>query len=121
MKYLICALLVMGMRIEILGQGADQDTLLKLVAAAVNPDAEGDQKERMRKGLAALADLQASGIEPAAAVQKAKDQAQLGDKADRPSQMLLEIWSLNTKRMTEAATLDALRMGKMPEPPLKRP
>ena len=104
-----------------MAQGAGQDDLLKLVAVAVNPDAEGDQKERMRKGLAALADLKAAGMEPEAAVQKAREQAEVGDKADRPSKMILEIWNLNTDRMTEAATLDALRAGKMPEPPLKRP
>ena len=121
MKYLWMALVLIGLPVELRAQGADQDALLKLVAAAVNPDAEGDQKERMRKGLAALADLKVAGMEPAAAVQKAKDQAQLGKKADRPSKMILEIWNLNTERMTEVATLDALRAGKMPEPPLKRP
>jgi hypothetical protein len=35
--------------------------------------------------------------------------------------MILELWNLNTARMSEAATLEALRAGKMPEPPLKRP
>ena len=112
---------MMGMQGSLMAQGADQDALLKLVAAAVNPDAEGDQKERLRKGLAALADLKAAGMEPEAAVQKARQQAQLGDNADRPSKMILELWSLNTDRMTDTATLDALRAGKMPEPPLKRP
>ena len=121
MKYLWIALALMGLQVELRAQGADQDALLKLVAAAVNPDADGDQKERLRKGLAALADLKAAGMDPAAALQKAKDLAQVGDKADRPSKMILELWNLNTDRMTDAATLDALRAGKMPEPPLKRP
>ena len=121
MKFILLSMLMLGMQGSLMAQGADQDTLLKLVAAAVNPDAEGDQKERLRKGLAALADLKAAGMEPEAAVQKAREQAQLGDKADRPSKMILELWSLNTDRMTDAATLGALRAGKMPEPPLKRP
>lgn len=110
-----------GMQGSLLAQGADQDALLKVVAAAVNPDAEGDQKERIRKGLAALADLKVAGLEPKAAVQKAREQAQLGDNADRPSKMILELWDLNTDRMTDQATLDALRAGKVPTPPLKRP
>lgn len=110
-----------GMQGSLVAQGADQDALLKLVAAAINPDAEGDQKEKMRKGLAALADLKAAGVEPQAAVQKAREQAQLGDSAERPSKMILELWDLNTDRMTDGATLEALRAGKMPSPPLKRP
>ena len=121
MKYLLLTLILGGLQMELRAQGADQDALLKLVAAAVNPDADGDQKERMRKGLAALADLKAAGMDTTAAVQKAKDLAQAGDKADRPTKMILELWNLNTDRMTDAATLDALRAGKMPEPPLKRP
>lgn len=121
MKFILLAMLMAGMQGSLSAQGADQDALLKLVAAAVNPDAEGDQKERMRKGLAALADLKAAGMEPEAAVQKAKEQAQVGDKGERPSKMILEMWSLNTDRMTDGATLEALRAGKMPNPPLKRP
>jgi len=112
---------MLSMQESLLPQGADQDALLKIVAAAVSPDADGDQKERLRKGLAALADLKAAGMEPEAAVQKARQQAQLGDSADRPSKMILEIWNLNTDRMSEPATLEALRAGKVPEPPLKRP
>jgi hypothetical protein len=54
-------------------------------------------------------------------VQKAREMGQLGDSANRPSKMILELWNLNTARMSEAATLEALRAGKMPEPPLKRP
>jgi hypothetical protein len=121
MKFILMAMLMLGVHGSLMAQGADQDALLKLVAAAVNPDAEGDQTERFRKGLAALADLKAAGVEPEAAVQKAKEQAQLGDKSERPSKMILEMWSLNTDRMTDAATLEALRAGKMPKPALKRP
>ena len=121
MKCLLLALMLVGLQGNLRAQGADQTALLNLVAAAVNPDADGDPKERMRKGLAALADLKAAGVEPEAAVQKAKELAQAGDKASRPSKMLLELWSLNTDRMTDDATLKSLRAGKMPEPPLKRP
>lgn len=121
MKIILMAMLMLGVHGSLMAQGVDQDTLLKLVAAAVNPDAEGDQTERFRKGLAALADLKAAGLEPEAAVQKAKEQAQLGDNADRPAKMILEMWTLNTDRMTDAATLEALRAGKMPKPALKRP
>jgi predicted Zn-dependent peptidase len=121
MKYLLLGLALAGLQVELRAQGADLDAWLKLVAAAVNPDAEGDQKERMRKGLAALADLKGAGMEPEAAVQKAREQAQLGESADRPSKMILELWNLNTERMNEPATLESLRAGRMPEPPLKRP
>ena len=89
MKYLLMALMLVGLQGNLRAQGADQDALLKLVAAAVNPDAEGDQKERMRKGLAALADLKAAGMEPEAAVQKAREQALVGEKADRPAKRIL--------------------------------
>ena len=121
MKFILMAWLMLGVHGSLMAQGADQDALLKIVAAAVNPDAEGDQKERLRKGLAALADLKAAGMEPDASVQKAREQAQLGSNADRPSKMILEMWNLNTERMAEPATLEALRAGKVPEPPLKRP
>ena len=121
MKIILLAMVVLGMQGSLLAQGADQDALLKLVAAAMNPDAEGDQKERLRKGLAALADLKMAGMEPEAAVQKAREMGQLGDSANRPSKMILELWNLNTDRMTDAATLEALRAGKMPDPALKRP
>jgi hypothetical protein len=121
MKFIFLATLMVGLQGSLMAQGAGQGDLLKLVAAAVNPEAEGDQKERMRKGLAALAYLKAAGMEPEAAVQKAREMGQLGDSANRPSKMILELWNLNTARMSEAATLEALRAGKMPEPPLKRP
>jgi len=121
MKFILLAILMAGIQGSLLAQGADQDALLKLVAAAINPEAEGDQTERMRKGLAALADLKAAGTEPQAAVAKAREQAQLGDSADRPSQMILKMWSLNADRMAEPATLAALRAGQKPTPPLKRP
>lgn len=121
MKYILLAVFMAGMQGSLLAQGADQDAMLKVVAAAINPDADGDQKERMRKGLAALADLKSAGVDPQAAVQKAKDQGKLGENADRPSKMILEIWNLNADRMTDPATLASLRAGKVPSPPLKRP
>ena len=121
MRTVLWAMLMMGIQGSLMAQGAEQPALLTVVATAVNPDAEGDQKERLRKGLAALADLKTAGMEPEAAVQKAREQAQLGDGADRLSKMLLKIWNLNTDRMTDKATLEALRAGKAPEPPLQRP
>ena len=41
----------------------DKDALLAKVTAAINPEADGDRKELFRKGLAALADLNAAGTE----------------------------------------------------------
>mgnify|MGYP006285887499 CR=1 FL=1 len=46
MRYLWMALALIGMQVELRAQGADQDALLKLVAAAVNPDAEGESQHR---------------------------------------------------------------------------
>ena len=101
---------------------ADKDALLAKVTAAINPEADGDRKELIRKGLAALADLNASGTAPEASLSEAKAKGNLsGDKTEKMSKMLMEMWSLNTPRMTEPATLDALRKGEMPEPALKRP
>ena len=39
---------------------ANRDALLEKVTAAINPEADGDRKELIRKGLAALADLNAA-------------------------------------------------------------
>lgn len=101
---------------------ADKDSLLAKVTAAINPEAEGDRKELIRKGLAALADLNAAGTKPEDSLSQAKAKGSLsGDKTEKMSKMLMEMWSLNTPRMTEPATLDALRKGEMPEPALKRP
>jgi hypothetical protein len=101
---------------------ADKDALLAKVTAAINPEADGDRKELIRKGLAALADLNAAGTTPEASLSEAKAKGNLsGDKTEKMSKMLMEMWSLNTPRMTEPATLDALRKGEMPEPALKRP
>ena len=50
----------------------DKDGLLKKVAAAINPDAEGDRTERFRMGLAALADLNQAGTTPEQALAQAK-------------------------------------------------
>ena len=100
----------------------DKDGLLKKVAAAINPDAEGDQKERIRMGLAALADLNVAGTTPAQAIEQAKTQGNLsGSKTEKISKLLMEMWTLNTARMSEPATLEALRAGKMPDPALQRP
>jgi len=101
---------------------ADKDGLLAKVTAAINPEADGDRKELFRKGLAALADLNTAGTKPEDSLTQAKAKGNLsGDKTEKMSKMLMEMWSLNTPRMTEPATLDALRKGEMPEPALKRP
>jgi len=101
---------------------AEQSGLLKKVADAVNPDAEGDRKELLRKGLAAMADLKATGLSPEQSLAQAKAQANLsGGETEKISTMLMKMWELNTSRMSEPATLDALRAGKMPDPALKRP
>jgi len=101
---------------------ADQGALLQKVSDAVNPEAEGDRKELFRKGLAALADLDAAGTKPEQALDQAKAKGSLsGEKIDKMSKMLMEMWSLNVDRMSEPATLEALRAGKMPDPALKRP
>ena len=101
---------------------ADKDALLAKVTAAINPEADGDRKELIRKGLAALADLNAAGTKPGDSLSQAKAKGSLsGDKTEKMSKMLMEMWSLNTPRMTEPSTLDALRKGEMPEPALKRP
>jgi hypothetical protein len=100
----------------------DQSALLEKVTAAINPDADGDRKELIRKGLAALADLNVAGTKPEDSLSQAKAKGNLsGDKTEKMSKMLMEMWNLNTARMTEPATLEALRQGKMPEPALKRP
>jgi len=101
---------------------ADQGVLLQKVSDAVNPEADGDRKELFRKGLAALADLNAAGTKPEQALDQAKAKGSLsGEKIDKMSKMLMEMWSLNVDRMSEPATLEALRAGKMPDPALKRP
>jgi hypothetical protein len=101
---------------------ADQGALLQKVSDAVNPEAEGDRKELFRKGLAALADLNAAGTKPEQALDQAKAKgSRSGEKIDKMSKMLMEMWSLNVDRMSEPATLEALRAGKMPDPALKRP
>lgn len=101
---------------------ADKDALLAKVMAAINPEADGDRKELIRKGLAALADLNAAGTAPEASLSEAKAKGNLsGDKTEKMSKKLMEIWSLNTPRMTEPATLEALRKGEVPVPSLKQP
>jgi hypothetical protein len=101
---------------------ANKDALLEKVTAAINPEADGDRKELIRKGLAALADLNAAGTKPEDSLSQAKAKGNLsGGKTEKISETLMEMWNLNTARMTEPATLEALRQGKMPEPALKRP
>ena len=101
---------------------ADQGMLLQKVSDAVNPEADGDRKELFRKGLAALADLNAAGTMPEQALDQAKAKGSLsGEKTEKMSKMLMEMWSLNVDRMSEPGTLEALRAGKMPDPALKRP
>jgi len=101
---------------------ADQGMLLQKVSDAVNPDADGDRKELFRKGLAAMADLNAAGTKPEEALNQAKAKGSLtGEKTEKMSKMLMEMWSLNVDRMSEPTTLAALRVGKMPDPALKRP
>jgi hypothetical protein len=101
---------------------ANKDALLEKVTAAINPEADGDRKELIRKGLAALADLNAAGTKPQDSLSQAKAKGNLsGGKTEKISETLMEMWNLNTARMTEPATLEALRQGKMPEPALKRP
>lgn len=100
----------------------DQGPLLQKISEAINPDADGDRKELFRKGLAAMADLNAAGTKPEQALDQAKAKGGLsGEKTTKMSKMLMEMWSLNVDRMTEPATLEALRAGKMPDPALKRP
>jgi hypothetical protein len=99
---------------------AEQSGLLKKIADAVNPDAEGDRKELLRKGLAAMADLKATGLSPEQSLAQAKANLS-GAETEKISTMLMKMWELNTARMSEPATLDALRAGKMPDPALKRP
>ena len=101
---------------------ADKDGLLAKVTAAINPDADGDRKELFRKGLAALADLNTAGAKTEGSFSQAKAKGDFsGDKTEKMSKMLMEMWSLNTPRMSEPATLEALRKGEMPDPALKRP
>lgn len=101
---------------------ADQGMLLQKVVDAINPEAEGDRKELIRKGLAAMADLNAAGTKPEQSLGQAKSKGALtGDKTEKMSKMLMEMWNLNTERMSDPATLEALRAGKMPDPALQRP
>lgn len=101
---------------------ANQGVLVEKITAAINPDADGDRKELFRKGLAALADLNAAGTKPEQSLDQAKAKGNLsGEKTDKMSKMLMDMWSLNVDRMSEPATLEALRAGKMPDPALKRP
>ncbi|NDC80228.1 MAG: hypothetical protein EB090_03000 [Verrucomicrobia bacterium] len=100
----------------------DQGVLLQKVSDAINPDADGDRTKLIRQGLAALADLNAAGTKPEQSVDQAKTKGNLsGGKTEKMSKMLLEMWNLNTERMSEPATLEALRAGRMPDPALKRP
>jgi hypothetical protein len=120
--YLVAALSLFTSNSMAQAPAVDQSALLEKVTAAINPEADGDRKELIRKGLAALADLNAAGTKPEDSLSQAKAKGNLsGDKTEKMSKMLLEMWNLNTARMSEPATLDALRKGEMPEPALKRP
>ena len=84
---------------------ADQGLLLQKVVDAINPEAAGDRKELIRKGLAAMADLNAAGTKPEQALGQAKSKGGLtGEKTEKMSKMLMEMWSLNVDRMSEPIT-----------------
>ena len=73
---------------------ANKDELLEKVTTAINPEADGDRKELIRKGLAALADLNAAGTKPEDSLSQAKAKGNLnGDKTEKMSTMLMEMWS----------------------------
>lgn len=118
----ICGTRGMAQTADIAKPSADQGGLLQKVMDAINPEAEGDRKELIRKGLAAMADLNAAGTKPEQTLDQAKSKGALtGEKTEKMSKMLMEMWNLNTERMSDPATLEALRAGKMPDPALQRP
>lgn len=101
---------------------ANHDASFQTIAAAVNPDAEGDQKVRFRKALAAMTEVVTADMTAEQAVAKARSQANVsGSKSEKMATMLVEMWNLNVDRMKEPATVAALRQGEMPSPALKRP